>query len=78
MNIQDRIEIANQIKAAATEIKPEAGRSIRIWSKGDHVRLYTDGAGYREVLEDGSVNSYKTQGWGHIISEAAEAIQVAY
>ena len=74
MTINERIEKAEAIKAAATKINATAGNAIRIWSKGDNVRIYTDGNGYTSIESDGSINYIKRQGWGHIITEAIETL----
>jgi len=74
MTTEQRIEKANAIKKAIAAINPTAGSSIRIWSKGDQVRLYTDGNGYTAILEDGSIDKIKRQGWGDVIVDAITAI----
>ena len=77
MKITDRIKKAESIKAAATTIHAKAGAAIRIWSNADQVRLYTDGNGYTAILEDGSIDKIKRQGWGHIIDEACDKLSAS-
>lgn len=65
-----RIEFANALKAKVTAIHSQAGNAMRVWSKGDTVRIYTDGNGYLEILDGGVVKEVKRMGWGHIIKPA--------